>query len=114
MITFIKALDIGPVDLMRHSRGDHIAFRVVQQRPELLRRLVLAERTGDVACIAGLRHLRPHGCVFEALISGLGAAVYTSTICASRLVMNATTSPRSGWGTSNVSMVADKQRMKAA
>ena len=28
---------------MGHSRGGHIAFRVAQQRPDLLRRLVLAE-----------------------------------------------------------------------
>ena len=33
---------------MGHSRGGHIAFRVAQQRPELLRRLVLAEPVGDL------------------------------------------------------------------
>jgi pimeloyl-ACP methyl ester carboxylesterase len=48
VIAFIEALDIGRVDLMGHSRGSHIAFRVAQQRPELLRRLVLAEPTGDL------------------------------------------------------------------
>ena len=41
---FIEALGHGPVDLMGHSRGGHIAFRVAQLRPDLLRRLVLAER----------------------------------------------------------------------
>jgi pimeloyl-ACP methyl ester carboxylesterase len=48
VIGFIEALGAGPVDLMGHSRGGHIAFRVTQQRPELLRRLVLAEPGGDV------------------------------------------------------------------
>jgi esterase len=45
---FIEAMGEGPVDLMGHSRGGHIAFRVAQQRPELLRRLVLAEPVGDI------------------------------------------------------------------
>jgi esterase len=48
VIAFIEALGAGPVDLMGHSRGGHIAFRVAQQRPELLRRLVLAEPGGDI------------------------------------------------------------------
>jgi pimeloyl-ACP methyl ester carboxylesterase len=47
VIGFIEA-GPGPVDLMGHSRGGHIAFRVAQQRPDLLRRLVLAEPGGDV------------------------------------------------------------------
>src|SRR5206468_3344902 len=42
VIGFIEKLDAGPVDLMGHSRGGHIAFRVAQQRPELLRKLILA------------------------------------------------------------------------
>ncbi len=37
-----------PVDLMGHSRGGHIAFRVAGQRPDLLRRLVLAEPGGEL------------------------------------------------------------------
>lgn len=48
MIGFIEKLDLGRVDLMGHSRGGHIAFRVAQQRPDLLRRLVLAEPGGEV------------------------------------------------------------------
>jgi pimeloyl-ACP methyl ester carboxylesterase len=47
-IGFIEALGAGPVDLLGHSRGGHIAFRVAQQRPDLLRRLVLAEPGGDL------------------------------------------------------------------
>jgi pimeloyl-ACP methyl ester carboxylesterase len=46
VIGFIEALDQRPVDLMGHSRGGHIAFRVAQQRPDLLRKLVLAEPGG--------------------------------------------------------------------
>ena len=48
VIAFIDKLDLGPVDLMGHSRGGHICFRVAQQRPDLLRRLVLAEPGGEL------------------------------------------------------------------
>ncbi len=44
----IEKLDTGPVDLMGHSRGGHISFRVAQQRPDLLRRLILAEPGGEL------------------------------------------------------------------
>jgi esterase len=47
VIGFIEALKAGPVDLIGHSRGGHIGFRVAEQRPDLLRRLVLAEPGGD-------------------------------------------------------------------
>jgi esterase len=48
VIGFIEALGGGQVDLMGHSRGGHLAFRVAQQRPDLLRRLVLAEPGGEL------------------------------------------------------------------
>jgi pimeloyl-ACP methyl ester carboxylesterase len=48
VIAFVEALEAGPVDLMGHSRGGHIAFRVAQQRTELVRRLVLAEPGGEL------------------------------------------------------------------
>ena len=48
VIGFIEKRAGGPVDLMGHSRGGHIAFRVAQQRPELLRKLVLAEPGGEL------------------------------------------------------------------
>jgi pimeloyl-ACP methyl ester carboxylesterase len=48
MIGFIEQLNAGPVDLMGHSRGGHISFRVAQQRPDLLRRLILAEPGGEL------------------------------------------------------------------
>ncbi|MDX2158534.1 MAG: alpha/beta hydrolase [Hyphomicrobiaceae bacterium] len=48
VIAFIEALGLGPVHLMGHSRGGHIAFRVAQQRPDLIRRLVLAEPGGEL------------------------------------------------------------------
>ena len=47
-IAFIEALRLGPVDLLGHSRGGHIAFRVAEQRPDLLRRLILAEPGGEL------------------------------------------------------------------
>ena len=48
VIGFIEKLDAGPVNLMGHSRGGHIGFRVAQARPDLLRRLVLAEPGGEL------------------------------------------------------------------
>jgi esterase len=48
VIGFIERRGDGPVDLIGHSRGGHIAFRVAQQRPELLRKLVLAEPGGEL------------------------------------------------------------------
>ena len=36
LIAFLEALG-GKVNLVGHSRGGHIAFRVAQQRPDLLR-----------------------------------------------------------------------------
>lgn len=47
-IAFIEQLAPRPVDLLGHSRGGHIGFRVAEQRPDLLRRLVLAEPGGDL------------------------------------------------------------------
>jgi esterase len=48
MIAFIEEIEGKPIDLMGHSRGGHIAFRVAQHRPELLRKLILAEPGGDL------------------------------------------------------------------
>jgi esterase len=48
VIAFIEKLGAGPVDLMGHSRGGHIAFRIAEQRPQLLRKLVLAEPGGEL------------------------------------------------------------------
>ena len=48
MIAFIEALELGPVHLLGQSRGGHIAFRVAQQRPDLLRKLILAEPGGEL------------------------------------------------------------------
>src|ERR1700743_1143704 len=50
VIAFIEQLSPKPVDLMGHSRGGHIAFRVAQQRPGLLRKIILAEPGGDLDC----------------------------------------------------------------
>jgi pimeloyl-ACP methyl ester carboxylesterase len=48
MIAFIEQLSPRPVDLMGHSRGGHISFRVAQQRSDLLRKLILAEPGGEL------------------------------------------------------------------
>lgn len=47
VIAFIEKLDGKPVDLMGHSRGGHVSFRAAQKRPDLLRKLVLAEPGGE-------------------------------------------------------------------
>jgi len=48
VIAFIEQIEPRPVNLMGHSRGGHIAFRVGQQRPDLLRKLILAEPGGNL------------------------------------------------------------------
>ena len=48
VIAFIEQLGAGPVDLMGHSRGGHVSFRVAQRRPDLLRKLILAEPGGEL------------------------------------------------------------------
>lgn len=45
---FIKALGEGPVRLIGHSRGGHIALRVAQHHPELIHSLVLLEPGGEL------------------------------------------------------------------
>jgi pimeloyl-ACP methyl ester carboxylesterase len=47
MIAFIGQLSPKPVDLMGHSRGGHVSFRVAQRRPDLLHKLILAEPGGE-------------------------------------------------------------------
>jgi pimeloyl-ACP methyl ester carboxylesterase len=48
MIGLIEGLQLGPVDLVGHSRGGHLSFRLALQRPELVRKLVLAEPGGTL------------------------------------------------------------------
>jgi len=48
VIAFIGEFAAGPVDLMGHSRGGHVSFRVAQRRPDLLRKLILAEPGGEI------------------------------------------------------------------
>lgn len=45
---FIDKLGAGPVHLLGHSRGGHIAFRVAQHRFDLVRTLVLVEPGGSL------------------------------------------------------------------
>ena len=46
---FISALDSGPVHVLGHSRGGHIAFRVAQNFPASVRTLILVEPGGILA-----------------------------------------------------------------
>jgi pimeloyl-ACP methyl ester carboxylesterase len=48
VIAFIEQIEQRPVDLMGHSRGGHVSFRVAQRRPDLLRKLILAEPGGEL------------------------------------------------------------------
>jgi pimeloyl-ACP methyl ester carboxylesterase len=45
---FIADLRMGPVALLGHSRGGHIAVRLAERRPTLLRALILAEPGGEL------------------------------------------------------------------
>ena len=45
---FIEGLGTGPVHLLGHSRGGHIAFRVAQHFPDRVHALVLAEPGGSL------------------------------------------------------------------
>ena len=58
---FIGALKAGPVHLLGHSRGGHIAFRVAQNFPDLVRTLILVEPGGVLApnLEAGLAGAQP-------------------------------------------------------
>ncbi len=47
--SFISALEAGPVHLLGHSRGGHLAFRVAQNFPNLIRTLTLVEPGGALA-----------------------------------------------------------------
>jgi esterase len=47
--SFIAALGAGPVHLLGHSRGGHIAFRVAQNFPDSIRALILVEPGGSLA-----------------------------------------------------------------
>jgi len=48
VIAFIEQIEPKPINLMGHSRGGHISFRVAEQRPDLLRKVILAEPGGDL------------------------------------------------------------------
>ena len=68
-IAFLEAFGSGPADLLGHSRGGHIAFRVAQRRPDLLRKLILAEPGGapDETLVSGLPSGRsPFAAMLEA------------------------------------------------
>jgi len=46
--SFIRGLGKGAVRVLGHSRGGHIAFRLAERHPELVRTLVLAEPGGEL------------------------------------------------------------------
>ena len=43
LMSFIKALNAGPIDLVGHSRGGLVAAELALAQPGLIRRLILAE-----------------------------------------------------------------------
>lgn len=70
VIAFVEEIESKPVDLMGHSRGGHIAFRLAQQRPDLVRMLVLAEPGGDLDATldpAGVKPASPAARVIESI-----------------------------------------------
>ena len=81
VIGFIEKLNAGPVDLMGHSRGGHIGFRVAQARPDLLRKLVLAEPGGDLdpSLRPAIRHPAPSPLGPRVPVAGRMVETATST-----------------------------------
>src|SRR5690348_1593984 len=77
MIAFLGQIDPKPVDLMGHSRGGHIAFRVAQQRPDLLRKVILAEPGGDF-----------DNTLDPAIVPGARSALATRTLASVNMVRN--------------------------
>lgn len=61
MIAFLPQLDLGPVDLMGHSRGGYVAFRTALRRPDLVRKLILAEPGGELDSSLGESSIAPDG-----------------------------------------------------
>ncbi len=64
---FARALGAGPIRLVGHSRGGHIAFRVAEQFPELLRAVVLAEPGGELGAGFAASRPGPQGAVADAV-----------------------------------------------
>jgi pimeloyl-ACP methyl ester carboxylesterase len=56
---FVVALGAGPVHLVGHSRGGHVAFRVAQHFPDRVRALVLAEPGGTLDASLDTKPPRP-------------------------------------------------------
>jgi len=53
LISFIKALNVGPVDVVGHSRGAIVSLEVALAAPDLIRSVVLAEPGLDLAEAGG-------------------------------------------------------------
>jgi pimeloyl-ACP methyl ester carboxylesterase len=53
LAAIIAALGAGALHLVGHSRGGHLAFRLAERHPELVRRLVLAEPGGTLDASLG-------------------------------------------------------------
>lgn len=74
VIAFIAQVEGRPVDLMGHSRGGHICFRVAQRRPDLLRKLILAEPGGELDGTLDLNY-RPGPSPLAARIAASAAVI---------------------------------------
>jgi pimeloyl-ACP methyl ester carboxylesterase len=46
VVAFIDAMNLAPAHVVGHSRGGHIAFRIAQNYPDRVRKLVLSEPGG--------------------------------------------------------------------
>ena len=75
VIAFIEGLDCGPVDLIGHSRGGHLSFRLALKRPDLIRKLVLAEPGGAMG-----ESLQPAG--FSAAAETVGSPSHVAEAAA--------------------------------
>jgi len=57
LAAFVRGLQLGPIDLVGHSRGGSVAYALAQRAPELLRSLVLAEPGLRVGAVDGAEDL---------------------------------------------------------
>lgn len=71
VVAFLDDLGMGPADLIGHSRGGIVAFRLALKRPELVRKLVLAEPAGslDVSLLTDASGGNPEPTDFRPFVS---------------------------------------------
>jgi pimeloyl-ACP methyl ester carboxylesterase len=71
LIAFVEGLRLGPVHLMGHSRGGHVAFRVAERRPDLVAKLILAEPGGELDASLAPPDAPPAGARVQSIVEAV-------------------------------------------